>query len=112
MAGKWHFCSRFEESGGGLDTTVAYRPTRSSRDEFHLMHDSSREAGISPQVSSNELTLSLGNSRFICLSGLLHVELAETGSQHPLVRQLRLVFGDHRRAEAAAESIFDYLIVF
>src|SRR4051794_14888607 len=88
------------------------RTNRSSRDEFRLMHDSSRESGISPRVSSNELTLRpLGNSRFICLSGLLQVELAETGSQHPLVRQLRLVFGDHRRAEAAAESILDHLII-
>jgi hypothetical protein len=43
---------------------------------------------------------------------LLQVELAETGSQHSFVGELGLVFGDHRRAEASAECIFDYLIVF
>jgi len=41
----------------------------------------------------------------------LEIELAETGSQHPFVGELGLVFGDHRRAEAPAECIFHYLIV-
>jgi hypothetical protein len=43
---------------------------------------------------------------------LPQVELAETGSEHSFVRQLGLVFGDHRRAEATAKSILDDLMVF